>query len=150
MDSKFLGKLFENLEVSQVKKDKTYFEYFSSISSLSIALIGLLIGLKPNPIPNEFAKIAFLISIILIGLCIIFSLGTRFYEIVFYGKEVEVRKLHIKKYLDNPSENEFQEAIIEKPKLYVFFEIATFICLVFSILSLISYVYLLEFKIVCI
>lgn len=145
MDKKFLGKLFDNLEESQNKRGKSYFEYFSSISSLSIALIGLLIGLKPTPIPNQFAKIAFFITIILIGLCILFSLGTRFYEVVFYSKEVAVRKSHIQSYTDNPTENNLQETMIERPKIYTFFELATFFCLVLSILSLISYVYFLEF-----
>ena len=77
MDKKFFKELVNNLEQSQEKKDTSYFEYFKSISTLSVALIGLLIGLKASPIPNQEAKVAFLITIILIGLCILFSLATR-------------------------------------------------------------------------
>jgi hypothetical protein len=145
MDKKFLKELFNNLEQSQDKKDKSYFEYFRSISALSVGLIGLLIGLKASPIPNLEAKIAFLVTIILIALCILFSLATQFYEVTLYNKEVDVRKLHIQSYIENPSENNKQETIIYKPKVYVFLEIMTFFCLGLSIVALISYVYFLEF-----
>jgi len=40
MDKKFLKELFNNLEITQDKKDTSYFEYFKSISTLSVALIG--------------------------------------------------------------------------------------------------------------
>ena len=145
MDKKFLKELFNNLEQSQEKQDISYFNFFKSISTLSVGLIGLLIGLKASPIPNQEAKVAFLITIILIALCILFSLATQFYEVTFYNKAVGVRKLHIQSYIENPSENNLQETIIEKPKVYMFFERMTFFCLILSILALISYVYFLEF-----
>ena len=145
MDKKFFKVLVNNLEHSQEKKDTSYFEYFKSISTLSVALIGLLIGLKASPIPNQEAKVAFLITIILIGLCILFSLATRFYEITSYKKAVDVRKQHILKYIDNHSKNNLQIDNLNKHWIYKFCEIATFVCLLLSILALISYVYFLEF-----
>jgi len=107
--------------------------------------IGLLIGLKATPIPNQEAKIAFLLTIILIGLCILFSLVTRFYEVVSYKQAVDVRKKHIAEYIENPSENDLQLDNLGKHWIYKFCEIATFSCLLLAILSLISYVYFLEF-----
>jgi hypothetical protein len=145
MDKKFLKELFNNLEITQDKKDTSYFEYFKSISTLSVALIGLLIGLKATPIPNQEAKIAFLLTIILIGLCILFSLITRFYEVVSYKQAVDFRKKHITEYIENPSENNLQLDNLGKHWIYKFCEIATFSCLLLTILSLISYVYFLEF-----
>lgn len=145
MDKKHLKELFTKWEQSQNKKDEKYFEYFKSISTLSVALIGLLIGLKASPIPNLNAKIAFLITIILIGLCILFSLATRFYEVAVYKKEVEVRKNHILEYIDNPSENNLQIDNLGKHWFYIFSEISTFVCLLLSILTLIAYVFFLEF-----
>lgn len=145
MNKIFLKELFNKWELSQEKKDKSYFEYFKSISTLSVALIGLLIGLKASPIPNQSAKIAFLITIILIGLCILFSLATRFYEVVAYKREVETRKSHILVYIENPSENELQIDNLGKHWFYKFSEITTFSCLLLSIISLIFYVYFLEF-----
>lgn len=145
MDKKYLKELFNNFEQSQAKKDNSYFEYFKSISTLSVGLIGLLIGLKSFPIPNQEAKIAFLLAIILIALCILFSLAIRFYEIDAYKQEVELRKSNILKYIENPSENNLQIDSLNKHKFYKFSEIATFVCLLLSILALISYVYFLEF-----
>ncbi|MCB6062602.1 hypothetical protein [Flavobacterium psychrophilum] len=145
MDLKIVKELSNSFEQSQAKKYNSYFEYFKSISSLSVGLIGLLIGLKSSPIPNQEAKVAFLIAIILIALCILFSLAIRFYEIVAYKQEVEYRRLNILKYIENPSENKVQIGNINKHKFYKFSEIATFVCLLLSILALISYVYFLEF-----
>ena len=145
MDRKFLKELFNSLEITQDKKDNSYFEYFKSISTLSVALIGLLIGLKATPIPNQEAKVAFLTTIILIGLCILFSLATRFYEVVFYKKSVDVRKKHILEYIENPSENNLQLDNLDKHWIFTFFELATFFCLLLTILSLVLYVYFLEF-----
>ena len=145
MDKRFLKELFGKFEESQKDRDKVYFDFFKSITTLSVALIGLLIGLKANPIPNQAAQVAFLITIILIGLCILFSLATRFYEVISENDSVSARKKHILSYIDNPDENTFLSEQLDKSKIYKFFEIATFVCLILSIISLIFYVYYLEF-----
>ena len=145
MDTKFLKELFGKFEESQKDRDKVYFDFFKSITTLSVALIGLLIGLKAEPIPNRAAQFAFLITIILIGLCILFSLGVRFYEVVSGNDSVEARKKHILKYIENPDENNLQIEQLDKSKIYKPFEIATFVCLTLSIISLIFYVVFLEF-----
>lgn len=145
MDRKFLGDLFYKFEQSQEKKDKSYFEYFKTISTISVALIGLLIGLKAAPFPNQEAKFAFFITIILIGLCILFSLIIQFYEVVGYKQEVKTRESHILKYVENPAENNLQIDNLNKHWIFKFSEIATFSCLLLSVFSLIIYVYFLEF-----
>jgi len=145
MDKIYLKKLFNDWELTQEKRDKSFFLYFRNISTLSVALIGLIIGLKPTPIPNQDAKVLFLITIILIGLCILFSLATQFYEVISYKQEIDARKKNIIKYIENPSENNLQIENLYKPVIYKFFEIMTFSCLILSILSLIVYVYFLEF-----
>jgi len=145
MDKRFLKELFGNFEESQKDRDKVYFDFFKSITTLSVALIGLLIGLKAELIPNQAAQFAFLITIILIGLCTLFSLGVRFYEVVSGNDSVEARKKHILKYIENPDENNLQIEQLDKSKIYKFFEIATFVCLTLSIIALIFYVVFLEF-----
>ena len=145
MNRVFLKELGEKYEKSQEVKDKVYFEYFKSISTLSVALIGLLIGLKATPIPNQPAKIAFLLSIILIGFCIVFSLATRFCEVIFHNQMIELRRNQLIKYMENPSENDMITDNTEGTKFFKLFEISTFSCLILSIISLIFYVYFLEF-----
>ena len=145
MDKSFLKELFGKFEESQKDRDKVYFDFFKSITTLSVALIGLLIGLKAEPIPNQAAQFAFLITIILIGLCILFSLGVRFYEVISGNDSVEVRRKHILVYIENPVEGGLQIEQLNKSKIYRFFEISTFVCLILSIIALIFYVVFLEF-----
>ncbi len=145
MDTKFLKELFGEFEKSQKNREKVYFNFFKSITTLSVALIGLLIGLKAEPIPNQDARFAFLITIILIGLCILFSLAVQFYEVIYESESVEARRKHILKYIENPSENLLQIEHLHKSKIYKFFEIMTFLCFLLSIIALIFYVYFLEF-----
>jgi len=145
MDKTFLKELFGKFEESQKDRDKVYFNLFKSITTLSVALIGLLIGLKSEPIPNQAAQFAFLLTIILIGLCVLFSLAVRFYEVVSGNDSIAVRKKHILQYIQNPDENIFQSEYLDKPKIYKFFEISTFACLILSIITLIFYVVFLEF-----
>ena len=137
----------QDLVDSQNKHDTSYFEFYKSITSISVALIGLLIGLKAESIPNQSAQYSFLISIILLGLCTLFSLAARFYEVTSSRDEIETRKNMLLKYIQNPDENEYQFEPVDKHIIYKISEIGTFVCLVLSILSLIFYVYFLEFKI---
>ena len=145
MDKKYLKDLFVRFEQSQNEKDKSHFDFFKSISTLSVALIGLLIGLKASPIPNPEAKVSFLITIILIGLCVLFSLASRFYEVASRNNEVEIRREMILNYVSNPEENDLQIEQIKKPRIYKFFEICTYVCLSLSIIALIAYVFFLDF-----
>lgn len=80
MNKTFLEKLFEKFEESHKDRDKEYFDFFKSITTLSVVLIVLLIGLKADPIWNQAAQIAFLLTIILIGHCVLFSLAVMFYK----------------------------------------------------------------------
>lgn len=147
MDKEHLNSLLEKLNESQEKKNKSYFNHFKSISTLSVALFGLLIGLKYDKIPNQCAKIYFLSSIILIGFCILFSLATQLYEVIYYNKEVEIRRKHILKYVENPIKNNLQIDTLSKSNLYKVFAVLTYTCLILSMITLTFYVYFLEFHI---
>lgn len=145
MDKIYLKEIAEKYEIAQSEREKSIFLYFKSISTLSVALIGLLIGLKATPIPNQEAKVAFLITVILIALCILFSLATQFYEIVFCNQVVELRKTQLLKHIENPNVDNVRIYKTKGSKLYKSFEIMTFLSLILSIISLIFYVYFLEF-----
>ena len=126
--------------------EKSNFAYFKGLTTISVALIGLLIGLKPSNIPNHSAKILFLVTICLIGLCILFSLIVQFYEVIFDKQKIDARVKILKEYLDDPvGAGSVQFAEIEDVKFFLLFKILTFSCLIFSIISLIFYVYFSEF-----
>ncbi|WP_162127615.1 hypothetical protein [Flavobacterium phycosphaerae] len=128
------------------RHEKTNFNYFKGLTTISVALIGLLIGLKPPLIPNQSAKILFLITICLIGLCILFSLIVQFYEVIFDKQKIDARIKILKEYIDDPVGVGFvQFAELKEVKFFRLFKILTFSCLILSIISLIFYVYFSEF-----
>jgi hypothetical protein len=145
MKSNSLKEIYNKFEQLQEKSERAYFDYFKSISTLSVALIGLLIGLKASPIPNQAAKIAFMIAIIFIGLCILFSLATRFYEVTLYKQESEAHRRILEKFMTSPLSYNLEGEVLNKSWVHKFFGIATFSCLLLSIIALIFYVYFLEF-----
>jgi hypothetical protein len=57
MNENYLKELFNKFQQSQEKSDRAFFDYFKSISTLSVAVIGLLIGLKASPIPNQATNV---------------------------------------------------------------------------------------------
>lgn len=147
MDKMHLEELLEKLEIAQEKKDNSFFDYFKTITTVYTGLIGLLIGLKATPIPNNDAKVSFFISIILVGLCIFFSLLTQFYKVAIYKQEIEVRKKQILNFIGDPKQNNFQIDDLNKHWFYDFTEITTFILMFLSITAITTYVYFLEYPI---
>ena len=145
MNRQHLKNLFDSFETSQNERDRTFFAYFRNITTISVGLIGLLIGLKPAQLPNLCSKYLFLTTIILIGLCILFSLVVQFYEVEFHKKQVSVRKEHISKYIADPENENLQIDSIKKRLIYKISEKMVFLCLLLSVTSLIFYVYFSEF-----
>ncbi len=145
MNTKHLGSLLNNWEQSFEKLHKSYFGYFRTISTLAIALIGLIIGLKPEVIPEENAKVFFIIGISLLGLCIIFSLVVQYYEVNQYRQETKIRKDQVLDYVQDPESNNLQLSEINKHWIFILSEYLTFISLILSIAALIGYVYFSEF-----
>lgn len=146
VNNKTVDKLVNELTDSINKYNTSFFSFLRNISTLSVGLIGLLIGLKPDEIPNQNAKVFFLISIILIGLCILASLVAQHYEINYLTQANKIRLQNIESYIRNPSENIMQKSEISKGKVYKISEIVTYSCLILSIVALIFYVYFLEFS----
>jgi hypothetical protein len=145
VDDKTVNKLVNELTDSINKYNVSFFSFLRNISTLSVGLIGLLIGLKPAVIPNQYAKVFFLLSIFLIGLCILSSLVAQHYEINYLTQANKIRLRNIESYIQNPSENILQKSEISKGRIYKVSEIVTYSCLTLSIITLICYVYFLEF-----
>jgi hypothetical protein len=138
-------KLVNEFTETTEKYNISFFGFFKNISTLSVGLIGLLIGLKPDVIQNPIAKLCFLVGISLLGLSILFSLVVQHYELNYRGQQNKIRLQNIQSYIENPSENIMQSADLHKNKFYKISEILTYFCFGISILSLILYVAFLEF-----
>lgn len=137
--------LFENIEKSHIEFSKSFFSFFKGITTMSTGLIALLIGLKPDKIPDLDSKVFFLLSISLIGLCILFSLIVQYKEVYLKKSETEIREQQLKKFLKDKADGDVLIDNIPVNKFYVFFEKMTYYCLLLSIISLVLYVYFLEF-----
>lgn len=124
---------------SEKKESESYFAYLRYISTISVGLLGLLIGLKPEALPNQPSKILFLATITLIALGIFFLSICLFYETKRIRLEIQTRKKQIKDYIDMEKKDSIQIDHIENDNLKVF-ERITFLLFTLSIITLVSYV----------
>jgi len=146
MNKEDFKKKVYNVIDSREQYEKSNFAFFKGLTTISVALIGLLIGLKPLNIPNQYAKVLFLTTICLIGLCILFSLIVQFYEVIFGKRKVDAYKQILQEYIDDPiGAGSLQIVELKGVKFFATFEVLTFFCLILSIISLILYVYFSEF-----
>lgn len=145
MENIIVDKLVNEFTEAVEKYNASFFGFFKNISTLSVGLIGLLIGLKPDVIPNPISKVFFLLSIILLGLCILFALVVQHYELNYREQANNIRLQNIQSYIKNPSKNKIQKSDTDKKKIYVISEKFTYFCFGISIVSLILYVAFLEF-----
>ncbi len=119
--------------------------YYNKITTLSVGLIGLLVGLKPDSIPDYSSKILFLITIILIAFCILLSLISQHYHVSYHKQQSSSRKEQLLEYTRDTTNNKLQMNSLKKSRIYKISEKLTFVFLVLYLLSLILYVYFLEF-----
>lgn len=125
--------------------NKANTSFFAKITTFSVALTGLLVGLKPTTIGVFEAKIAFMISIGTLCLCSLSSLIVQRYEVFVFRKHGEVLSEQLIQYLHDPSKTG-EVVTIQQPKFYRLCELVTYICLVTAMLALSVYVYLVEFS----
>jgi len=116
-----------------------YYDYVKHLTTISIALLGLLITLKPDTFQDLIASYLFLATIILLGLGILFSLAFRF-------SEGDVRSELASIYLRSERNNEDQINDTGEPdepfrigSAYRFCWALSILCLSLSIISLIAY-----------
>lgn len=135
------------IKITEVQdKEKTeYFSFLRHLTTISIGFLGLLIGLKPEVLPNEYSKILFLVTIVLLSLGVLFLTICLFHETIQSREELKVRKKQLLEYVDSVNIASVQIDNIGFGKLKIF-EIITFSFLIASLISLISYIYVLTFN----
>lgn len=129
-----------NILDTQKKQTESYFSFLRHLATISIGFLGLLIGLKPENLPNYNSKVFFLVTISLIAFGILFLSICLFYETKKYSQEIKVLQKHLNEYLDSDKKKDVQISHLNPGNLKIF-EITTFILLILSIFSLILYVY---------
>ncbi len=127
---------------SQQKSEEVYFSFLRHLTTLCIGFLGLLIGLKPEKLPNHYSELLFFVTISSLSLGILFLSICIFYETKNARIEMKVRRQFIIDYIDNPSDNKFQIKQVPKGFRSVF-EVISFGLLISSILCIIVYSYFL-------
>jgi len=127
----------------QKKTTESFYSYQKNITTVSLGFLALFISLKPKNIEFIHAKYFFFSTVLLFGLCILFSLITQHGELVLYRKSAVARAKILLEYIDSHDGKTYQSEFVKLGKVYLISEKLTYICLFFSIISLISYSYFL-------
>jgi len=131
---------FKDYFNAQQKSEEVYFSFLRHLSTICIAFLGLLIGLKPEKLPNYYSELLFFGTISSLSLGILFLSICIFYETKNARIEMKVRRQFVIDYIDNPSDNKFQ--IKQVPKGFnSVFEFVAFGLLISSTLFIIAYTY---------
>ncbi len=133
----------EDFNTAVADSTSKYFNYLRALTVIATGFLGLLIGLKPEKIPDCTSKYLFLSTITLMSLGIFFSVVSQFYEVVYAQKLVDARDELLTEYIHDPSKK-FQSKTILKPIFYKISDAMTFCCYGLSIATLICYVWFLE------
>lgn len=127
---------------AQQKSEEVYFSFLRHLTTLCIGFLGLLIGLKPEKLPNNYSELLFFGTISSLSLGILFLSICIFYETKNARIEMDVRRQFVIDFIDNPKDNIFQFKQVPKGFRGVF-EIISFVLLILSILCIIAYTYFL-------
>ncbi len=133
----------DHLSKSQEKYSSSRFGFLRNITTISVGLLGLLVSLKPEIINLFSAKIAFMFAILSLGIGILFSVISQYHELYINKAEKKLILDNIADKLDGKGTKTV--TFIPMPSVFKISEILTYCFLGLSIVSLISYVFLIEF-----
>lgn len=133
MDQNLRNKIEEFVALKEKESEK-YFAWLRNIIGMAIALMGILISLRPETNENQCANFIFAISISLIALGIISGAMMLFVEIHWLRKEIEIRAGWINKLVDGKAD-EFEAETIPNPW---YFKLVKFVCYSTFLTALIS------------
>jgi len=125
---------------AQEKSEQVYFSFLRHLTTMCIGFLGLLIGLKPEKLPNHYSELLFFGTISSLSLGILFLTICIFYETKNARIEKEVRRQFLIDYIDNPIDNKFQSTQIPNDSRSIFQFIA-FGLLIISVIFIIIYTY---------
>ncbi|MDP3946460.1 MAG: hypothetical protein Q8Q51_11245 [Lutibacter sp.] len=131
------------VEVNNERLD-AHKEYVKNLITVGIGFLALFVGLKTDNIMSMFAKYFYLSTVILLVLGILSSSISLYFEIYIHNQNQKF----LKKCMSDHLEGKFLSDrlnITTKPWYYKVFEKLGFICFFCSPISLIIYIYFLEF-----
>lgn len=143
MEDKTITKiLIEATELSK-KRISSNKEFVKTIITIATGFLALFVGLKPEVIPNEIAKILFLLTTFLLVIGIIFCAISLYVEVYFHDQNMTFLKKTMEEHLEK-SLTYTKLNTVKKPWLFKLLECFGFLFLGLSGLSLILYIYFIE------
>jgi hypothetical protein len=139
-------KRIEKFDYYQIKSIESFYAFQKTITTLSIGFLAIFVGFKPEKLNCELTKFLFFSTVLLFGLCILFSLITQYGELKLHRKSAVARANILIDYIENHGGNTSQSEYVKTNWLYKTSEKTTYFCLLLSILSLITYSYFLIFS----
>ena len=119
-------------------------EYVKNLITVGIGFLALFVGLKTDNIMSMSAKYFYLSTVILLVFGILSSSISLYFEIYIHNQNQKFLKKCMKEHLEGKLLTD-RLNITRKPWYYKVFEKLGFICFFCSPISLIIYVYFLEF-----
>ncbi|WP_157811509.1 hypothetical protein [Lacinutrix sp. Bg11-31] len=122
--------------------DKTFsvkYSFFNKLTPVILGFLGLLVSLKSGDNSSKVSSLLFFSTILLLGLCVIFSLAVLYSELHYSKKTLKNYKDAATKHILDGCVEKSINVNVEKTPFYEFCEKMTLISLGLSILSLIIY-----------
>jgi hypothetical protein len=120
------------IQETQNERGEKYFSWLRNLITISIALFGLIISLKSGAKKTNIESLFFIISILSLGLGILFALASLYAEVNVLNLLKKKYEEYLKQYLEGKSENQYDE-IVPSPfyrfcgKIYVYFYILSLV-----------------------
>lgn len=114
--------------------------FLKQLIVITTALFGFLVSMHKTPAADIYSRTSFLVAILLLGVAILALSFSLYAQAHLYNKIRQHHRGNAQELLQNP-QKEIQFAFVKLPKIYEYAEIASYICLSLSIISLVIYAF---------
>lgn len=136
-------KIIDELVNLELEKSKIKYSFFSKLTTIILGFLGLLVSLKSEDNFSEFSELFFFLTILLLGLCVLCSVGVQYSELHYANESIVEYKKKATEYIQDIAKSNSIYVTTKISKFYQFVEKLAIVFLILSILCLIVYSYVL-------
>lgn len=134
-------KIIDELVNLELEKSKIKYSFFSKLTPIILGFLGLLVSLKSKDNLSEVSELFFFLTVLLLGLCVLCSVGVQYSELHYANESIVDYKNKATEYIQGKTESKSIYVTTKVSKFYSFVEKLTIVFLILSILCLIVYSY---------
>ena len=139
------NKIIDELIDLEVQKRKIKYSFFSKLTPIILGFLGLLVSLKSEDTLSELSEYFFFSTILLLGLCVLCSVGVQYSELHYANESIVDYKKKATEYIQGIAEDKSIYVTTKVSIFYLTIEKLTILFLILSILSVVIYSYVLNF-----